>query len=101
MNKFELRLDFDEIRNRIELDMSKIKPGEWAKAIGISKSLISNVHGGSKRQNPPLPYIIAVARHTGKPVEWYLYGEMTTQFTGTISESQLSLIHISEPTRPY
>jgi len=77
MYNFENALNFDEIRERIELDIGDTKPGKWANKLGCSKSLVSNVHGESKRQNPPLPYVIAVAKFTGKPIEWYLYGDLS------------------------
>ena len=75
MKKFDLQLDFKSIRERIELDMRDIQSKKWAELLNVSASLISNIHGKGKNQNPPLPYIIAVARITGKPVESYLYGE--------------------------
>ena len=75
MKKIDLSLNFDEIRKRIEIDKSQYKPGEWAKLIGLSKQNISNIHGKAGKYEPSLQYIIAVARATGKPVEWYLYGE--------------------------
>jgi len=75
MYKFNLSLNFNEIRQRIELDIGKTKPNAWAGRIGVSKSLISNVHGKSKKQNPPIPYVIAVANVIGKSIDWYLYGK--------------------------
>lgn len=75
MKKFDIHLNYNEIRDRIALDIGNKRPTDWAEFIGVTNSLISNVHGKSKKQNPPLPYIIAVARKIGKPIEWYLYGE--------------------------
>lgn len=74
----DLSLKYDEIRDRIEADMVHFKKYEWAEHVKVSQSLVSNVHKKEgkegKRVNPSLEYIIAVARVTGKPVEWYLYG---------------------------
>ena len=75
MNKIDLHLEFNKIRERIEIDKSVYKPGRWAESIGVSKTLVSNIHGKSKRQYPPLPYVFAVSKFTGKPIEWYLYGD--------------------------
>lgn len=75
MKKIDLGLNFDEIRKRIEIDKSQYKSGEWAKKIGLSKQNISNIHGEKGKNDPSLQYIIAVARTTGKSIEWYLYGE--------------------------
>ncbi len=74
MKKIDLGLDFDEIRKRIEIDIGQLKPGKWAKLIGLSPQNISNIHGEARKNQPSLQYIIAVAKHTGKPIEWYLYG---------------------------
>lgn len=74
----DLSLNYDEIRTRIEMDMCPYKKIDWAKKVGVSQSLISNVHKNrgksSDKISPSLEYIVAVARFTGKPVEWYLYG---------------------------
>ncbi len=74
MKKFDLSLNYDDIRIRLEDAMSGYKPAQWAKYIGVSVNIIANIHGKVK-QPPSLQYIIAVARKTGRPVEWYLYGE--------------------------
>jgi hypothetical protein len=74
MKKIDLQLEFNKIRERIEIDKAPYKPGKWAQLIGVSKTLVSNIHGRSKRQNPSLPYVFAVSRFTEKPIEWYLYG---------------------------
>ena len=74
----ELNLNFEEIRKRISLDKGKHKNIEWAKLLQVSPSLISQVHpkvATKASKSPSLEYVIAVARFTGKPVEWYLYGE--------------------------
>jgi hypothetical protein len=80
MKIIDFQLNFDDIRNRIELDKSQYRAGKWAELLKVSESLISNIHGGKKekkkkKQNPTLPYIIAVARAMKKPVEYYLYGD--------------------------
>jgi hypothetical protein len=88
MKKIDLQLEFNRIRERIEIDKSNHKPGKWAEPIGVSKTLVSNIHGRSKRQNPSLPYVFAVSMFTGKPIEWYLYGgELESK---TVAETQQS-----------
>ena len=86
MKIFDLELNFDEIRERIEIDKSQYKAVRWAEFLKVSESLISNVHAKKKKQNPPLPYIIAVARFTGKPVEYYLYGDSKQMPTSVATE---------------
>lgn len=73
MKKFGLNLDFDAIRERIEEDKKPYKPGVWANMVGVSVNIVSNVHGKTN-QNPSLEYIIAVSLATGKPVDYYLFG---------------------------
>lgn len=90
MEKFDLSLNFNSICTRVGIDMENHKSGEWADMIGVSKRLISNVHGKKRSQNPPIPYIIAVARHTGKPAGWYLYGTKSPAVSHVVSESQVS-----------
>jgi DNA-binding XRE family transcriptional regulator len=75
MKKIELGLNFSEIRKRIEIDMSQFKAGVWAKKIGVKTNSISNIHGKKGKANPSLEYVVAVARITGKPIEWYLDGD--------------------------
>ena len=70
MNKLDIDLNFNEIRERIEIEIKGKRSKDWADLIGVSKSLISNIHGKSKNQNPPLPYIIAVAQKMGKPTDF-------------------------------
>ncbi len=88
MKIVELHLNYDEIRKRIELDKSEYKPGEWAVLTGASKNVISNIHGKAGKHNPSLQYIIAVARATGKPIEWYLYGEKRPDAAPKVAEHQ-------------
>lgn len=78
MSKIDLSLEFDKIRRRIEDDQKEFKPSEWAKRIGVSKNVVTNIHGAT-RQRPSLEYIVAVSRFTGKPIEWYLYGTPAEQ----------------------
>jgi hypothetical protein len=73
MSKINLSLNYDKIRGRIDIDKSLHKPAEWAKKVGVSKNIVTNIHGATK-QKPSLEYIVAVSRVTGKPIEWYLYG---------------------------
>ena len=86
MKLIDLSLDYNEIRKRIEIDKAHYKAGEWAKLTGASKNVISNIHGRSGRHNPSLPYIIAVARVTGKPIEWYLYGKQPEDQVKAVTE---------------
>ena len=78
MSKIDLSLDIDKIRRRLEDDQKGFKPSEWAKRVGVSKNVVTNIHGAT-RQRPSLEYIVAVSRFTGKPVEWYLYGTQAEQ----------------------
>ena len=80
--KIDLDFDFGEIRERIERDFrGKYNQVEWANNVKVTQGLVSNVHkkDKNKRSNPSLEYVIAVARFTGKPVEWYLYGTPAEQ----------------------
>lgn len=74
MIKLDTSWDYEKIRQRIELDMAGHKPADWARKVGVRINVVSNVHGKSQR-NPSMLYVLAVARATGKPPEWYLYGE--------------------------
>ncbi|SDU27429.1 hypothetical protein [Desulfobacula phenolica] len=74
MKKIDLKLDFDAIRLRIEHQKNRYKPGVWADMVGVSKNVVSNVHGRTK-QKPSLEYIIAVSLITGKSVDYYLWGK--------------------------
>jgi transcriptional regulator with XRE-family HTH domain len=73
MKKIDLRLDFDKIRSRIDLERESYKPGAWAELIGVSLNVVSNIHGKTK-QNPSLEYIVAVSKATGRSVDYYLFG---------------------------
>ena len=75
MKKINLNLNPNEIRNRIELDKDQYGSSEWAQKLGVSPNVVSNIHGKSKNHDPSLQYVVAVARFTGKPIEWYLYGQ--------------------------
>lgn len=78
MKKIDLQLNFSAIRQRIENQKMHYKPGVWADMVGVSKSVVSNVHGTTK-QNPSLEYIIAVSRATGRSVDHYLWGDPSEQ----------------------
>jgi hypothetical protein len=73
MSKIDLDLNFAEIRRRIEEEKGQTKPLVWATKVGVKKNVVTNVHGKTQ-QKPSLEYIVAVARATFKPIEWYLYG---------------------------
>lgn len=74
MSKINLGLDFEAIRHRIKEEMKGIKPSKWAKIVGVSRQIVTNVHSDNPTQPPSLQYIIAVARATNKSIEYYLYG---------------------------
>ncbi len=88
MKIIELSLNYDEIRKRIEIDKARYKVKKWSELTGTSRNVISNIHGKAGKHNPSLQYIIAVARATGKPVEWYLYGEVQ-RFPALIEEPHM------------
>lgn len=97
MNKIELSLNYAEILQRIEADMTKYKPLQWAKSLGIGINVVSNYHGKSAKRNPSLEYVIAVAKFTGKPIEWYLYGTSQEEKTQPPTEkSESAGIELSE-----
>lgn len=74
MKKIDLSLDFDKIKERIEHERDDMIPSKWAIKVGVSINVVTNIHGKTN-QKPSLEYVVAVARATGKPVDWYLYGE--------------------------
>ena len=76
MKKINLNLNYNEIRNRIEIDIGKMGSKGWADLIGVSINVVSNIHGKAGKHYPSLQYVVAVARVTGKPIDWYLYGKM-------------------------
>ncbi len=82
--KIELNLDYNKIMGRINACKAEIYPEKktdnkkWAALVGVSESLVSQLHPkkqNTKTKEPSLEYILAVARVTGKSIEWYLYGE--------------------------
>ncbi|MCG8640590.1 MAG: hypothetical protein MI862_12695 [Desulfobacterales bacterium] len=73
MSKIDLKLDFDAILGRINLDKKGLKPSVWADMLGVSRNIVTNVHGKIK-QKPSLEYIVAVSKATGKSVDYYLWG---------------------------
>ena len=75
MKKNPVQLDFEAITRRIEKEMEGYSPGAWAKKVGVRINVISNIHGASARQNPSLNYILAVSLATGKPMEYFLWGD--------------------------
>lgn len=74
MSKINLKLDFEAIRERIEKDKSLYKPSIWADRVGVSRNIVTNVHGAIKQQ-PSLEYIVAVSKATEKSVDYYLWGK--------------------------
>lgn len=73
MKKIDLQLEFESIRERIEEYKNQHKPGVWAELVGVSGSVVSNVHGKAQ-QKPSLEYIVAVSKATGRSVDYYLWG---------------------------
>ncbi len=73
MSKIDLNLDFNAIRKRIDEEKKDIKPSVWAKKVGVSRNVVTNIHGKVK-QKPSLEYIVAVSIATDKSVEYYLWG---------------------------
>ena len=71
--KNEFNLDYDAIRDRIQLEFPDRKNAKWAKKLGIKTNRVTNVHG-KDQANPSLRYIIHVSLATGKPIEYYLWG---------------------------
>ncbi len=74
MSKINLNLDFDAIRKRIDKEKDAIKPSVWADKVGVSRNIITNIHGKVK-QKPSLEYIVAVSIATNKSIEYYLWGK--------------------------
>jgi len=79
MSKIDLKLDYSAVINRINKEKQRVKPTEWARMVGVSKNIVSNVHG-KMGQKPSIEYIIAVARATRKPVEYYLWGTSSLSY---------------------
>ncbi len=73
MSRIKINVDFDLVRDRINDYYKRYKPAEWAKNIGVSKNVVSNIHGATK-QKPSLEYIVAVSIFTRKSVDYYLWG---------------------------
>jgi hypothetical protein len=86
MSKIDLKLNYDEIVKRIDGERTAYKPSEWASLVGVSKNVITNIHGKTK-QKPSLEYTVAVARVTQKPVEYYLFGELENTNRNKIGDS--------------
>lgn len=89
MSKIDLNLNFDEIEERISQDKIGIKPSAWADKIGVSRNVVTNVHGKIK-QKPSLEYIVAVSKATGKSVDYYLWGSETEE------QSEAKLIDVNK-----
>ena len=75
MKKIDLSLNYTEICARIEADMGNIRPSIWADKIKVSINVVSNIHGEKGNRHPSIEYAVAVSRATGKPIEWYLFGD--------------------------
>ncbi|MEI7636376.1 MAG: hypothetical protein WCJ37_03670 [Syntrophus sp. (in: bacteria)] len=91
LNYREILIRIGDVKDGIYKE-KKTRNKKWAELIGVSESLVSQLHPQKPRveiKEPSLEYIIAVANKTGKPPEWYLYGDMPT----TDKENNL----ISEP----
>jgi transcriptional regulator with XRE-family HTH domain len=88
MKKINLCLNYGEILSRIDKDKALYGVGEWAKSVGVSINTVSNIHGKSARINPSIEYVVAIARFTRKPIEWYLYGEKSENESKSMSEEE-------------
>lgn len=73
MSRINININFDLVRDRIDLDLKGYKRAEWARQVGVSKNVVTNIHGSTK-QKPSLEYIVAVSIFTRKPVDYYLWG---------------------------
>ena len=73
-----LQLNFEDIRKRIEIEKNAFRGGSWAKFVGVSPNIVSNIHG-KIQQKPSFTYIISVAKATGKSVDYYLWGDESGQ----------------------
>jgi len=70
MNK---QLDFDAIKIRIEEFKDRFRPSEWARMVGVSANVVSNIHGKTG-QKPSMEYIVYVSMATGKSIDYFLLG---------------------------
>lgn len=91
MKKIDLALNFKAIKERIERDIGDMRPSDWAKRIGVSIQIVSNIHGKKGKDSFSLEYVVAVAQATGKSIEWYLFG---------LSE-QIPKYAVNEPVEEY
>ena len=67
------KLDFDAVKVRIEEFKNRFRPSEWAKMIGVSANVVSNIHGKTG-QKPSMEYITYVSMATGKSIDYFLLG---------------------------
>jgi hypothetical protein len=74
MKKNQVPIDFEAVTRRIEKEMKGYKRSVWAEKVGVTINVVSNIHGASSKQDPPLKYILAVSVATGKPMDYYLWG---------------------------
>ena len=85
MSKIHLGLDFAAIRERLNKEKQRFKHSEWLKTVGVNPRIVTNVHGKTA-QRPSLEYIVAVAKATHKPIEYYLWGE---SYSKSLSEPEI------------
>lgn len=71
----EIPIDYVAVTRRIEKEMEGYKRSAWAEKVGVTINVVSNIHGASAKQNPSLKYILAVSLATGKPMDYYLWGQ--------------------------
>ena len=81
MKKNGIHLDFEAITRRIEKEMKGYRRTAWAEKLGVTINVVSNIHGASSTQNPSLKYILGVSVATGKPMDYYLWGEEPSTFS--------------------
>ena len=73
MPKLDVQLDFDAIRNRIEIFKRIHSTSFWAELVNVNVDVVVKIHG-KEQQKPSLEYVVAVALATGKSVDYFLWG---------------------------
>lgn len=91
MKKFHIPIDFEAVTRRIEKEMKGYRRTAWAEKVGVTINVVSNIHGAGSKQNPSLNYILAVSVATGKPMDYYLWGEES----GTFPDPRIQMVRES------
>jgi transcriptional regulator with XRE-family HTH domain len=66
-------VDLDAIGKRIRRLRNQATQEEFAEVLGISQAQLSKYELGQSA--PPLGFLISLARHRGKSVDWILTGQ--------------------------